>query len=57
MNLRAAYAGRVAGRADLVVYWFHKAATKILGNEIRAFGFVATKSIAKKGRVARRSIC
>ena len=47
LRLRAAYAGRVAGRADLVVYWFDKAARKVLANEIQAFGFVATKSIAK----------
>ena len=47
LKLRAAYADRVAGRADLVVYWFHKAATEIFSSEIQAFGFVATKSIAK----------
>jgi type II restriction/modification system DNA methylase subunit YeeA len=47
LRLRAAYAGRVAGRADLVVYWFDKAARKILSGDIKAFGFVATKSIAK----------
>ena len=45
--LRTAYRGRVRGRADRVVYWFQKAAEMARLNVIRAFGLVATKSIAK----------
>lgn len=46
-QLRTAYAGRVAPRADLVVYWFTKATEKLLTGEIQGFGLVGTKSIAK----------
>nr|WP_247395086.1 DNA methyltransferase [Bradyrhizobium sp. 35] len=46
-RLRAAYEGRVAGRADLVVYWVQKATELLLSDRIQAFGLVATKSIAK----------
>ena len=46
-RLRAAYEGRVAGRADLVVYWVQKATELLLNDRIQAFGLVATKSIAK----------
>src|SRR5574337_488619 len=44
-RLRAAYAGRVPGFADLVCYWFEKARRQIeLGQLVRS-GLVATNSI------------
>ena len=46
-KLRAAYRGRVAGRADLVTYWFKKAIELLLKGKITRFGLVGTKSIAK----------
>lgn len=46
-QLRTAYGGRVAGRADLVVYWFQKATELLLQQGVRRFGLVGTKSIAK----------
>lgn len=46
-RLRLAYQGRVAGRADLVVYWVQKATELLLNDRIQSFGLVATKSIAK----------
>jgi type II restriction/modification system DNA methylase subunit YeeA len=45
--LRAAYHRRVPGRADLVVYWIEKARELLDRGEIKRFGLVATKSIAK----------
>lgn len=42
--LRAEYAGRVPGGADLVCYWFAKAHACVNGNATRA-GLVATNSI------------
>lgn len=47
LALRSIYRGRVAARADLVVYWFQRAAELLMGGDIQAFGFVSTKSIAK----------
>jgi hypothetical protein len=47
-NIRQLYAGRVAARADLVVYWFQKATELLIGNQVRSFGLVGTKSIAKR---------
>jgi type II restriction/modification system DNA methylase subunit YeeA len=46
-NIRQLYAGRVAARADLVVYWFQKATELLIGNQVRSFGLVGTKSVAK----------
>jgi type II restriction/modification system DNA methylase subunit YeeA len=46
-RLRKLYRGRVPGRADLVVYWFHKAVNLLLQHEVTRFGLVGTKSIAK----------
>jgi type II restriction/modification system DNA methylase subunit YeeA len=46
-TLRAAYADRVAGGADFVMYWFEKAWRRIeAGHQSRA-GFVATQSIRR----------
>lgn len=44
-RLRAAYAGRVVGFADLVCYWFEKARAKIVSGELGAAGLVATDSL------------
>jgi type II restriction/modification system DNA methylase subunit YeeA len=44
-TLRAAYKGRVAGGADLVCYWFHKAVAAKVGT----IGFVASNLI-RRGR-------
>ncbi|MGH7053197.1 MAG: class I SAM-dependent DNA methyltransferase, partial [Stellaceae bacterium] len=43
--LRHTYAGKVPGGADLVCYWFSKAATLIRGNRLKRAGLVATNSI------------
>ncbi|MBP5990495.1 MAG: class I SAM-dependent DNA methyltransferase [Piscinibacter sp.] len=44
-RLRAAYAGRVPGFADLVCYWFEKARGQIENGELQRAGLVATNSI------------
>lgn len=46
-NLRSVYNGRVAGKADLVAYWFQKAVERVLSDHSSAFGLVGTKSVAK----------
>lgn len=43
--LRATYAGRVPGGADLVCYWFEKAREQINAGTMRRAGLVATNSI------------
>ncbi|WP_337957939.1 DNA methyltransferase [Simplicispira suum] len=43
--LRATYAGRVPGGADLVCYWFDKARAQIAAGELQRAGLVATNSI------------
>lgn len=43
--LRAAYAGRVPGGADLVCYWFEKANDAIKAGALQCAGLVATNSI------------
>jgi type II restriction/modification system DNA methylase subunit YeeA len=43
--LRKAYAGRVPGGADLVCYWFEKAAEAIGAGALECAGLVATNSI------------
>ncbi|MDP3084497.1 MAG: N-6 DNA methylase, partial [Rubrivivax sp.] len=44
-RLRAAYAGRVPGFADLVCYWFEKARAQIEAGRLQRAGLVATNSI------------
>ncbi len=46
-RLRSAYRGRVPGEADLVCYWFDKAWTAVVEEEVRRVGLVATQSIRK----------
>ena len=43
--LRARYAGRVPGGADLVCYWFEKAREQIASGKVMRAGLVATNSI------------
>ena len=45
LRLRAAYAGRVPGGADLVCYWFDKAREALEARRISSVGLVATNSI------------
>jgi type II restriction/modification system DNA methylase subunit YeeA len=51
-RLRAAYAGRVPGGADLVCYWFEKARAQIAAGAAKRAGLVATNSI--RGGANRR---
>ena len=44
-RLRAAYAGRVLGSADLVCYWFEKARKSLESGPTKRVGLVATNSI------------
>ena len=44
-NLRALYAGRVPGGADLVTYWFEKARAQIEVGKAKRAGLLATNSI------------
>ena len=44
-RLRAAYAGRVPGGADLVCYWFEQARAMIEADTLQRAGLVATNSI------------
>lgn len=44
-TLRAAYAGRVPGFADLVCYWFQKACEAVKAGKLFRAGLVATNSI------------
>jgi type II restriction/modification system DNA methylase subunit YeeA len=44
-RLRAAYAGRVPGFADLVCYWFERARAEIEAGRLQRAGLVATNSI------------
>jgi len=43
--LRTAYAGRVPESADLVMYWWHKAALAVQNGHAIRFGFITTNSI------------
>ncbi len=43
--LRAAYAGRVPGGADLVCYWFEKARGQMAAGHLQRAGLVSTNSI------------
>ncbi|MDG4594096.1 MAG: class I SAM-dependent DNA methyltransferase [Candidatus Contendobacter sp.] len=47
-TLRRVYAGRVAGGADLVCYWFEKARAQIEAGQAQRAGLVATNSIRQK---------
>ena len=44
-RLRAAYAGRVPGGADLVCYWFEKAREAVEESRVERVGLVSTNSI------------
>ncbi|MPY67815.1 class I SAM-dependent DNA methyltransferase [Deinococcus sp. SDU3-2] len=56
-TLRAAYAGRVPGFADLVAYWFEKAREQIEQGHTRRAGLIATNSIrGGKNRVVLERI-
>jgi hypothetical protein len=46
--LRAAYAGQVAGGADLVTYWFCKAGKAMQADGLQRAGLVATNSIRQR---------
>jgi hypothetical protein len=46
-RLRQAYAGRVPGGADFVMYWFDKALRRIDAGTQQRAGFVATQSIRR----------
>lgn len=48
-RLRAAYAGRVPGTADLVAYWFERAREQVETGRTRRVGLIATKSIRQPG--------
>lgn len=44
-TLRARYAGRVPGGADLVCFWFEKARERIVAEKVKRAGLVATNSV------------
>ncbi len=46
-KVRRTYAGRVAGSADFVMYWFEKALGRIAAGTQERAGFVATQSIRR----------
>ena len=46
-QLRATYAGRVAGAADLVCYWFEKAGAAIASGTLVRAGLVTTQAIRR----------
>lgn len=57
-RLRAVYAGRVPGGADLVAYWFDKARASIEAGQLRRAGLVATNSIrGGRNREVLERIC
>ena len=45
-TLRKAYKGKVPESADLVLFWWHKAAEKLRTNQAERFGFITTNSIS-----------
>lgn len=45
--LRTAYSGDVPDGADLVMYWWFRAAEKVAARQIRQFGLVTTNSITQ----------
>ena len=46
-TLRKAYAGRVPESADLVLYWWYKAAELLASGQVERFGFITTNSITQ----------
>ena len=52
--LRKCYQGRVAGGADLVIYWFEKARVQLEAQQAKLAGFVATNSI--RGGASRKTL-
>ena len=57
-RLRALYAGRVPGGADLVCYWFEKARAMIAAGSLQRAGFVSTNSVrGGKNREVLDQIC
>lgn len=57
-RLRALYAGRVPGGADLVCYWFEKARAMIAAGALQRAGFVSTNSVrGGKNREVLDRIC
>ncbi len=53
-RLRKTYASRLPAQADLVCYWFEKAATQIRAGKAKRAGLVATNSI--RGGANRRAL-
>jgi len=45
--LRKTYAGKVPESADLVVYWWYKAAELLASGQVERFGFITTNSITQ----------
>jgi hypothetical protein len=45
--LRKTYAGKVPESADLVVYWWYKAAELLAAGQLERFGFITTNSITQ----------
>ncbi|WP_310463414.1 DNA methyltransferase [Sphaerotilus sp.] len=57
-RLRALYAGRVPGGADLVCYWFEKARAMVAAGSLQRAGFVSTNSVrGGKNREVLDQIC
>jgi hypothetical protein len=46
--VRVVYSGRIPGAADLVLYWFGKAAALVASGDCKAAGLVATRSIVQQ---------
>ncbi|WP_223653384.1 class I SAM-dependent DNA methyltransferase [Hymenobacter psoromatis] len=46
--LRKAYKGRIPESADLVMYWWYKAARTLQAGQIERFGFITTNSITQQ---------
>ena len=49
-DLRALYAGRVPGGADLVTYWFEKARAQIEAGKAKRAGLLATQGDSRRGQ-------
>ena len=45
--LRKTYAGKVPESADLVVYWWYKAAELLASGQVERFGFITTNSVTQ----------
>lgn len=57
-RLYEVFKGKVPASADLVAYWFYKAGQAATTGEVKSFGLIATKSIAKgaSNRVLRDAL-